>query len=485
MQHKRVIRAGAAGALGISLCFCNTALASSATKLAKPYDSAVLAANLDLTGLAYEALDISPVLNPKLPTLAGDDTPKITPWKQIKVKKGDTLSGVFSRAGLDSSQWQHLLRLGHSTQALRHLHAGDTLDIRKTPSGELAELRYQVSSLETLHINRHGSGFQARTHKQPTSEREITARGDIHRSLAHSMAATGIPASIAKQVIKVFKQRHDLNKLENGDEFAVVYNATYSKGRLVSVGTLQAASITTDQHQYQAFRAKDQKGRYTYFDADGKAYDTSQSFLRNPVAYTRISSPFNLHRINPVTRQVRPHKGVDLAAPIGTPVRATAAGTVKFSGWMSGYGRVIELDNPDGYSSRYAHLNRIHRTVRQGTRVSKGQVIGYVGQTGRATGPHLHYELRYKGMARNPMTTKLPTGHKLPDSQIAAYKHKIQPLLAKLSPTPLSILAHNYDQDTQASNDYCARNSSHQTNNKRHNKAINILCIAKQRAGRA
>lgn len=435
MQHKRVLRTGAAGALGVTLCFCGGAQAAPG----KPEATVIRASDKQSSDLRIQPLAADQMQTAK--ALGLTTTPQITPWQQIKVRSGDTLSGVFARAGLGASQWRQLLDLGPSTDALRHIHPGDTLDIRKTPTGKLGELRYRLNSIKTLHVNRTSGALQARIEKRATQTREITATGTVGKSLSHSMAADGVPARVANQMARIYRYRHNLRHLQPGDKFSVVYRATYSAGQQIATGPVLAASITTHHHNYKAFRAKDGNGNVGYFDTAGVSY--KPAFTRKPVAYTRISSPFNLHRLNPVTHKVRPHKGVDMAAPIGTPIHAAAEGTVKYAGWMHGYGRIVELTNFDGYSTRYAHMHRIRSKLHVGEHVTKGEVIGYVGESGEATGPHLHFEIRKNGVAYNPMTIKLPAAHSLPHSELAAYTRKIQPLIAKLSPAPTTLLARN------------------------------------------
>lgn len=447
MQNKRVLRAGAAGALGVTLCFCGGAQAASGkSESTSMRASSKQHADLEIQPLGADQMQAAEALG--LTT-----TPQITPWQQVKVRSGDTLSGAFSRAGLEASQWHALLDLDDSTEALRHIHPGDTLDIRKTPTGQLAELRYRLSPIKTLHVDRQGSKFQARIEKRATQTREITATGTVGNSLAHSMAAAGVPSAVVDRMAHIYHYRHNLRKLQPGDRFAVVYRASYNNGQQLATGPVLAANITTHHHNYKAFRAKDASGDYAYFDTSGTPY--KPAFTRKPVAYTRISSRFNRHRRNPVTHKVRPHKGVDMAAPIGTPIHAAADGTVKYAGWMHGYGHIVELRNFDNYSTRYAHMHKIRSSVHVGEHVSKGQVIGYVGQTGEATGPHLHFEIRRHGVAHDPLTVNLPSRHKLPHSRLATYKHKIQPLIAKLSPAPTTLLAETASTPTDGNS--CTR----------------------------
>lgn len=437
MQGISILRTGRIGALGLSLCFS----VAGATTPDMPETPFGMGLGIHTAPDANHEMRIEPLGANQMQAadaLGLTTTPQITPWEEIRVHRGDTLSGVFARVGLDARTWRPLLALDHTT-ALRRLRPGEVIHIRKTPTGQLAELRFKLDRVRTLHVNRHGRHLQARVDSLPTQTRRILASGTIQDSLSDALAAHSVPRRVADQLTHIYRYRQDLDDLHPGDEFSVIYQATYAAGEEIGIGPVIAASITSEHRIHRAFRAKGIGGDYAYFDGQGQSY--KPAFSRKPVAYTRISSPFNLHRVNPVTHRIGPHKGVDMAAPIGTPIHAAAAGVVKYAAWMSGYGRLVELKNMDGYSTRYAHMNRFRHGLRIGEHVDKGDIIGYVGETGRATGPHLHFEIRRYGVAHNPLTVTLPSGHDLPVQRIAAYHRRIQPLIARLSPAPTTLLA--------------------------------------------
>ncbi|WP_158583572.1 peptidoglycan DD-metalloendopeptidase family protein [Salinisphaera sp. Q1T1-3] len=480
MQGNRMLRAGAASALSLSLC---VSVASAAPPAAQPGVGLGSARSSAMTDNDHE-MRIEPLQDNQMQAAAAlglTTTPQITPWEQITIHRGDTLSGALARIGLGSSTWRPLLSL-QDTRALRHLRPGDTLNIRKTPTGQLAELRYKLDSVRTLTVNRDGDRLQAAIAHVPTQTREITASGTVQGSLAHSLADKGVPSRVADDMARIYRYRHDLRQLHKGDQFSVIYQATYANGEEVGIGPVVAASITSDHKIYRAFRAKGADGKYAYFDGAGHSF--KPAFTRKPVAYTRISSPFNLHRMNPVTHHIRPHKGVDMAAPIGAPIHAAADGVVKYSGWMHGYGRLVELKNMDGYSTRYAHMHRIQSGLHVGEHVTKGQVIGYVGESGEATGPHLHFEIRRYGVAHNPLTIKLPNGRNLPKTRLAAYKRRIQPLIARLSPAPTTLLAKT--ASTPANGSAClGRNGFRNTLSEGNGSDNGILCLVRSPSVRA
>lgn len=369
----------------------------------------------------------------------GRALPRITPWHKLTVKSGDTLSRLFAELDLGSAQWTAVLALKGKTSALLHLHPGDVLRIRKTPNGKLAELRFRLTKLDVLDVRRNRNGLYAVVRPRSADIRQVQASGVVRRSLPAALAMAGVPSVVANQLARIYRFRHHLTRnIQPRDAFSIIYDVIGGKNHQ-SIGPIVAASITTGGRNYKAFRAYGPNGDPGYYDADGHSYQPGIS--RHPVAYTRISSPFSRHRMDPVLHIVRPHYGVDMAAPTGTPVHAAANGTVAFAGRMHGYGRIVELKDFDGYSTRYAHMHGFAKGLHDGEHVHKGQVIGYVGETGEATGPHLHFEIRKNGVAHDPLTMKLPSGQPLPASRMAAYTARIQPLIAALGPAPYTLLA--------------------------------------------
>ncbi|HIE54487.1 MAG TPA: peptidase M23, partial [Chromatiaceae bacterium] len=219
-------------------------------------------------------------------------------------------------------------------------------------------------------------------------------------------------------------------ELREGDQFRVLYEEQYLDGKKLRNGPILGAEFINQGKSYRAIRYTDSKGDTAYYDPDGHA--KRRAFIRTPVKFSRISSRFTRKRWHPVLKKWRSHKGVDYAAPRGTPVKATGNGTVVFRGKKGGYGNVIFLRHGGKYTTVYGHLSRFAKGVKNGSKVKQGQIIGYVGSTGLATGPHLHYEFRINGIHRNPLTVKLPKTLRLPESEMARFLQQSQPLLAKL-----------------------------------------------------
>lgn len=460
MRCLKILRAGSHGALGVGLfVFLSCAHAnpfshgSSAGLHTSAYNSAAV-----LGTHASRPLLASRLGSDQRQALLAKSAPEITPWRQFTVRPGDSLSGIFSRAGLPAREWIALLDLGDKVEPLETLQVGETLELRKTTSGRLAELRFQLNAVDTLSVSRSQPAdaidpgpLEAAIVHLDTYTRRLSARGTVAQSLSQSLSRAGVPPRVATQLSTIYRYRANLSRrMQSGDEFSVVYDAEYADGKRVAAGPVIAASITTDGQNLKAFRAIDDDGEAGYYDASGKSYEPSLS--RHPVDYSRISSPFNPSRTHPILHVRRPHWGVDLAAPRGTPIRAGGNGVVKFVGRKHGYGRTVQLRHFDGYTTRYGHMYKFADDLHKGDHVSKGQLIGYVGATGEATGPHLHYEVRLDGTAHNPLTMQLPDGQPLSQSRLAMFTNRIQPLIARLDDLPdipSTLLASSTDMDVR------------------------------------
>lgn len=358
-------------------------------------------------------------------------------WKSIKVKSGDTLSELFTRAGLPASDWIALLKLKGKVSTLRSLHPGDVLRYQKASDGHLAALEYALGPLTTLHIERANQQFSYSIKQKPKTVRVVRAAGPIRNSLLSAVEREGVDPTTAANFANILQWRIDLShSIHTGDHFVLIYRQVYADHHRVKTGPVLAARLTTDGHTITAFRYTDKQGHTAYYDKNGNSL--RPSILRTPVHYTRVSSHFSLNRLNPVLHVRRPHYGVDLAAPKGTPIRAAANGYVKLIGRDGGYGRLIILNNFGPYSTRYGHMSRFAKGLKKGDFVQQGQVIGYVGESGVATGPHLHFEIRINGVPKPPLKVDLPDGAPIPSNRKAAYRKTITPFLTALKSAPES-----------------------------------------------
>jgi len=370
--------------------------------------------------------------------------PTMGKWREITVKKGDNLSLIFNRAGLSPQQLHQVLSLGKKARALTRIYPGDKLRFNITDDKQLRALSYDIDQTETLHITQRSGnkGYTATTEKHQIDTRTANRSGVITSSLFLGAQKAGLSDNLTMELAGIFGWDIDFAlDIRKGDSFTVVYEELYLEGKKLRNGKILAAEFTNRGKSYQAVRYTNSKGDSDYYSPDGKSM--RKAFLRTPVEFSRISSRFNLKRKHPVLNKIRAHKGVDYAAPTGTPIRATGDGKIVHRGRKGGYGKTIIIQHGSRYSTLYAHMNNYARGMRNGKRVKQGQIIGYVGSTGLATGPHLHYEFRLNGAVRNPLTVKLPDAGPLPKKYRADFNKKSRPFLAQLNALKRNTLALN------------------------------------------
>lgn len=329
-------------------------------------------------------------------------------WQTIRVKYGDNLSLIFSRLGISPQLLYNILAAGDAADALKDIHPGQLIKVRMGEPSQLMELMYDMDPVHSLHIWQEGlNGFKSAMVERPVEHHTARAAGVISSSLFESAQQAGLSDRMTMELASIFGWDIDFAlDIRDGDRFSVVYDDLYVNGTLLRHGDIRAAEFVNNGTVYRAVRYTDPDGHTDYYTPDGKSL--RKAFLRTPVEFTRISSYFSTARYHPILNRIRAHKGVDYAAPIGTPVKATGDGKVAFVGRRGGYGNAIVLQHGPRYSTLYGHLSRFARGLHAGGRVHQGQIIGYVGMTGLATGPHLHYEFRIDGVHRNPLKVSLP-----------------------------------------------------------------------------
>lgn len=336
--------------------------------------------------------------------------------REERFQRGDTLAGMLMRAGVASADAQKLIR----TPALRYLRPGHIVSAEFGSGGELQRLSYLVARDTLMAVERSADGFHALEIAAPFRGETAMRSGVIHSSLFAATDAAGIQDSVAIQVADIFAGDVDFHRdLRQGDRFAVIYEQLTLNGRVVRAGRVLAAEFVNQGRSYRAVHYELARGSSGYYAPDGS--NLRKAFLRSPLEFSRISSGFGMRR-HPFQRSWRAHTGIDYAAPSGTRVRAAGDGVVKSAGHHGGYGMVVILRHRGQYSTLYAHLSRTSAGLRKGTRVAQGDIIGHVGQTGWATGPHLHYEFRVAGKARNPRGIAMPAGEPVPGRELAAYR---------------------------------------------------------------
>jgi murein DD-endopeptidase MepM/ murein hydrolase activator NlpD len=327
---------------------------------------------------------------------------------QERVLRGDTVGALFDRLGVHDAPALDFLRADATGRTIfRQLVPGRMLQAETGEDGQLLALRYFVSGTALLEVTRTAAGFVAAQRAITEGPRHVYKTATIRSSLFAAADAAGIPDVIAMQVAKVFATDIDFHvDLRKGDRFSVVYEMIYESGELVAPGRILAAQFVNDGREYHAVLFKDEDGLDTYYSLDGSS--RAKAFLRSPVEFSRVTSGFG-GRVHPIFNNWRAHTGVDFGAPQGTRVLAAADGHVLAAGTRGGYGNAVEIKHGGGVTTLYAHLSAFAAGVRAGARVRQGEPIGYVGKTGYATGPHLHYEFKIDGVHQDPMRVALPT----------------------------------------------------------------------------
>ena len=349
------------------------------------------------------------------------ELPELAPRPQIearfvtqeRVLRGDTVAALFERLGVRDARALDFLRADSNGRAIfRKLVPGRMLQAETGADGELVSLRYFLSTAELLEVEREGDGFRSRSRAVTEPPRMFYKTATIRSSLFAATDAAGIPDAIAMQVTRIFATDIDFHgDLRKGDRFSVVYEMIYDSGELVAPGRIVAAEFVNDGRVYHAVLFEDGEGGESYYSLDGA--NRAKAFLRSPVEFSRVSSGFG-GRVHPIFKNWRAHTGVDFAAPHGTRVIASADGHVVSAGGRGGYGNAVEIRHGGGVTTLYAHLSGFAKGVRAGARVRQGEPIGYVGSTGFATGPHLHYEFKIAGIHQDPMRVALPKAEPVP-----------------------------------------------------------------------
>jgi len=352
-------------------------------------------------------------------------------WLSVKVKKGDALATIFKRHQLDPMALHEIMSLGKITSTLKSLHPGQVFQFQLDENGQLQTLEYEINRLESLLISRlPEGGFDARAVQHALDKRIGYSEGTINSSLFEAGKLAGMTDALIMELVGIFGWDIDFAlDIRSGDQFALLFEEQYLEGRKVKDGPIVAAEFTSQGRTYRAVRYTDSRGRSDYYSPDG--HSMRKAFLRTPVDFRRISSRYGKRR-HPTLNRLKMHKGVDYAAKRGTPIKAAGDGKISYRGRKGGYGRVVIIQHGGRYSTLYAHMHRFKKGMYVGKRVKQGQIIGYVGSSGRATGPHLHYEFRVNGTHRNPLTVKLPDAAPIRREFRQDFELKTRDLLSQL-----------------------------------------------------
>ena len=379
-----------------------------------------------------EAHTLLPLALPKLPTV-DPAVSTVDDWQVVRVQPGQTLSDIFGGRGLSLTDLQKVMdATGDAKSALHNIHPGEEFDFLLGPGGSLRGIRFDKDQANRAIVRLDGPQPTLTLQPRDMDVREEVAHGVIRSSLYAAGDQAGLSAAMVGKLADLFKYDIDfVQDLREGDSFTVIYDDIYRDGARYGEGDIVAAEFVNQGKRYTAYRFRKADGNYGWFSEDGRPLQ--KSFLRIPVDFTRISSTFSAARMHPILGRMRAHKGVDYAAPTGTPIHAAGDGVIKYHGWENGYGNFVLIQHNKDISTAYGHMSRFAPGLRVGSRVKQGQVIGYVGMTGLATGPHLHYEFRVDGVQRNPQTVTLPKPEPLPAAQMAKFKATVvKPELARL-----------------------------------------------------
>jgi murein DD-endopeptidase MepM/ murein hydrolase activator NlpD len=413
--------------------------------LASPNNSAELSSNSDSAAYdmiplphldaALKAADIIPLAQAQndavIPPLSLPTAAPIAPQpKEFTVQSGDSLSLIFRRAGLNDRDIYELFSDSQAAKALRKIKPGQQLSFLVNNS-QLQTLTYQIDILESLTFTRAEKGFDTINTSLTPEIKHAFSQGVIDSSLYMAGKRAGLSTSLTMELANIFGWDIDFAlDIQKGDSFKVMYEEQLLDGKRIGNGKILAAEFTNDGKTFKAVRYTDKDGVSRYYTPDGRGMQ--KAFLRSPIEFARISSHFSLSRKHPVLHIIRAHKGTDYAAARGTPIRAAGDGKISLAGRKGGYGNCIVINHSSGYQTLYGHMHNFAKGMRAGVRVNQGDIIGYVGSTGLASGPHLHYEFHVNGQVRNPVTVTLPKATGIDKTQLAHFNEATLPLIAQL-----------------------------------------------------
>lgn len=404
---------------------------SAAPRTEQQVETATQAFTLPLPRPTTLALDFAKIEIEPVPTV-----------HTVQIEAGQTMGAVFSELGLSHNTLHRLLEHPGASRSLSRVRVGDEFVFDMPQPGELQALRFARGEDEYVELVLEDDGIREEITKREVERRSQVASGEITSSLHAAATRAGVSTAVVNAMANVFSYDIDFSRnLREGDHFSVVYEEVWRDGERLRTGDILAASFTNRGKRYTAVRFE-RDGEAEYFSAEGRPLKSS--FMRMPVEFARISSRFTNARRHPVLGTMRAHRGVDYAAPSGTPIMAAGDGRISFAGNQRGYGRTIIIDHGSGNTTLYAHMSRLGQ-YKTGQRVRQGQVIGYVGMTGLATGPHLHYEFRVNGQHRDPTTVTMPAPEPLKGAAMAEFRQVAAPALAQLDMLDGRVLAERGD----------------------------------------
>ena len=370
-----------------------------------------------------------------------------------RIARNATFGQLLNANGFSHKTVQQVVRACRPVYNLARLRAGNRFELHRFADGRLKEFRYDVDAYKYLKVDHTAEGFRAQLVPFQFEKSVVPVVGTIESSLFRTLSDLQEMDQLALDMAAIFSWDIDFNtEIQRGDHFRLLIEKLYREDRLVRYGNILAVEFHNAGKLYSGYRFEDPEGEVGYFDDAGRSL--KRDFLKSPVKFSRISSRFSYRRLHPILKKRRPHLGVDYAAPRGTPVVAAGSGRIRFRGWKGGYGNLVQIKHSNGFLTGYAHLSRFARGLRSGSKVTQGQVIGYVGSTGLSTGPHLDYRVRRNGVFVNPLTLKMKPSKPLkPEYRNAFQQIKLewQEQLAAIASSPeqtqRALLVPSYEAD--------------------------------------
>ncbi|MEQ8692213.1 MAG: peptidoglycan DD-metalloendopeptidase family protein [Pseudomonadales bacterium] len=381
--------------------------------------------------ISTELLPAESTIEPQSPLTTAIPAPVQTPdpkaaWREVKttVKPGDNLALIFKRHKLTPQEVYAVSQSKPLGTRLKNIYPGHELSLFLDPEGRLMAMNYATGPLDTLIYERQGKTF---TSRQVTAEPEAVLaykHGIIDHSLFVASQRAGLTDAMTMRLAQIFQWDVDfVLDIRPGDAFFVLFEELYYEDEFVGHGDILAAEFVNQGEHFRAMQYISTEGKKDFFSPDGNSM--RKAFLRAPVEFSRISSNFNLRRVHPLFKQVRPHRGIDYAAPQGTPILAAGDGRVTHATRKQANGNYVVIQHGEQFVTKYLHLSKFARGIKRGAKVSQGQVIGYVGATGWATAPHLHYEFLVNGVHQNPRTVSLPDAQPIRQEEMNRFKQQV------------------------------------------------------------
>lgn len=362
--------------------------------------------------------------------------------REVVVARGDTLSTLFAKVGLPANVVHDVLASDKQAKQFSQLKHGQVLQFELDKEGQLASLHSQVSNLESIRLNKTDKGYAFEREITKPLVRTAYAHGVIKSSLSASAQRAGLSHSLTMDMARVLGYDIDFAQdIRPGDEFDVVYEQKVMDGKVIGTGNILSARFTNRGKTYTAVRYTNKQGNTSYYTADGNSL--RKAFIRTPVDFARISSRFSAGRKHPILNKIRAHKGVDYAAPRGTPIKAAGDGRIELAGRRGGYGNTVIIAHGNTYKTLYGHMQGFAKGIKTGSNVKQGQIIGYIGTTGLSTGPHLHYEFQVNGVHVDPLSQKVPMADPIAKAERQRFMQQSQPLIARMDQEKATLLAAN------------------------------------------